>query len=105
MENEILTCRGCGSSNVTFNPKMRLIVCNQCGREEFYSRAALNSSGKVLYSRQNALKYFSEGSFDVALKYAHEVLNISLDYAAAMEASLKLRKFPISTVRPMPPEN
>ena len=84
MELPNLQCKGCGSTNITFDSRTRKLICNQCGREEFYSRAALNSSGKVLYSRQNALKYFSEGSFDVALKYAHEVLNISLDYAAAM---------------------
>lgn len=79
-----LQCSGCGSTNITFDSRTRKLICNQCGKEEFYSRAALNSSGKVLYSRQNALRNFSEGSFDVALKYAHEVLNISLDYAPAL---------------------
>lgn len=84
MENEILTCRGCGSSNVTFNPKMRLLVCNQCGREEFYSRATLNANGKVVLSRKNAVNFFAEGKYEEARHYAMEVLNISMDNVPAL---------------------
>ena len=84
MENEILQCRGCGSSNVTFNPKMRLLTCNQCGREEFYSRATLNANGKVVLARKNAVNFFVEGKYEEAKHYAMDVLNISMDNVPAL---------------------
>lgn len=79
-----LLCRGCGSSNVTFNPQMRLLTCNQCGKEEFYERATLNANGKVVLSRQNAVNFFLEGKYDKAKHYAMDVLNISMDNVPAL---------------------
>lgn len=79
-----LMCRGCGSSNVSFNPKMRLLTCNQCGKEEFYERATLNANGKVVLSRQNAVNFFVDGKYDSAKHYAMEVLNISMDNVPAL---------------------
>lgn len=79
-----LVCRGCGSSNISFNPKMRLLTCNQCGKEEFYERATLNANGKVVLSRQNAVNFFVDGKYDNAKHYAMDVLNISMDNVPAL---------------------
>ena len=84
MENGVLICRGCGSTNVTFNPKLRLLVCNQCGREEHYSRGYLNSNSKVVLSRKNAVNFFVEGKYEEARHYAMDVLNISMDNVPAL---------------------
>lgn len=84
MEATGLKCNGCGSSNVVFDPKRRILVCNQCGKEEYYSRATLNSNGKVLLSKDNAMQFFAEGKFDSARHYALEILNISQDNAPAL---------------------
>lgn len=79
-----LQCHGCGSTNVTFDPKQRILRCNQCGNEEYYSRATLNSSGKVAYARRNAIQFFKEGRMDDARHYAQDVLNISMDNAPSL---------------------
>ena len=79
-----IQCHGCGSSNVTFDAKRRIVVCNQCGKQEFYSRATLNANGKVLFSKQNAIRFFKEGKYDSANSYARDVLNISMDNGAAL---------------------
>lgn len=79
-----MQCHGCGSTNVTFDPKRRILICNQCGKEEYYSRATLNANGKVVFSRRNAIRFFSEGKLEDARHYAMEVLNISMDNAPAM---------------------
>ena len=79
-----MQCHGCGSSNVTFDAKRRIVKCNQCGKEEYYSGATLNANGKVLYSKQNAIRFFKEGKYDNANTFAREVLNISMDNAAAL---------------------
>lgn len=83
MDMEGMQCHGCGSTNVTFDPKRRILICNQCGKEEYYSRATLNANGKVIFSRRNAIRFFSEGKMDDARHYALEVLNISMDNAPA----------------------
>ncbi len=79
-----MQCHGCGSTNVQFDPHRRILICNQCGKEEFYSRATLNANGKVVYARQNALNFFSEGRFESARQYAKDILNISIDNAPAL---------------------
>lgn len=79
-----LSCRGCGSSNVTFNAKQRLLICNQCGREEFYERATLNANGKVILSRKNAVNFFHDGKYENARHYAMDVLNIAMDNVPAL---------------------
>ena len=84
MDLEGLQCHGCGSTNVTFDPKRRILSCNQCGKEEYYSRSTLNANGKVVYARRNAIHFFKEGRMDDAKHYAMEVLNISMDNAPAM---------------------
>lgn len=84
MDMEGLVCHGCGSTNVVFDPQKRILSCNQCGKEEYYSRATLNANGKVVYGRRNAIKFFKEGKLDDARHYAMEVLNISMDNAPAM---------------------
>lgn len=84
MEVGGLTCRGCGSSNVTFNAKQRLLICNQCGREEFYERATLNANGKVILSRKNAVNFFHDGKYENARHYAMDVLNIAMDNVPAL---------------------
>lgn len=84
MDLEGLQCHGCGSTNVTFDPRRRILSCNQCGKEEYYSRATLNANGKVVYARRNAIHFFKEGKMDDARHYAMEVLNISMDNAPAM---------------------
>ena len=84
MDLEGLQCHGCGSTNVTFDPKRRILSCNQCGKEEYYSRSTLNANGKVVYARRNAIQFFKDGRMDDAKHYAMEVLNISMDNAPAM---------------------
>ena len=84
MDLDGLQCHGCGSTNVTFDPKRRILSCNQCGKEEYYSRSTLNANGKVVYARRNAIHFFKEGRMDDAKHYAMEVLNISMDNAPAM---------------------
>jgi len=79
-----LQCQGCGSSSVTFDAKRRIVVCNQCGRQDFYSRSALNKNGKVIFSKENAIRFFLEGKYENANTYAKDVLNISKDNAAAL---------------------
>ena len=84
MELNGMQCSGCGSANVVFDPRTRKMTCNQCGKQEYYSRATLNASGKVLYSRQNAIRYFTEGNVEMASRFAQEVLSVSLDNAGAV---------------------
>ncbi len=84
MDMEGLQCHGCGSTNVTFDPKRRILSCNQCGKEEYYSRSTLNANGKVVYARRNAMYFFKEGRMDDAKHYAMEVLDISMDNAPAL---------------------
>ncbi len=84
MDMEGLRCHGCGSTNVEFDPKHRILRCHQCGKEEYYSRATLNANGKVVFARQNAMRFFTDGKLDDAHHYAMEVLNISADNATAL---------------------
>lgn len=84
MDLGALQCRGCGSSNVTLDPRTRRLICNQCGKEEQYTRATINSSGKVVFGKENAMKYFLEGNISNARHYAMEVLNIAKDNIPAM---------------------
>ncbi len=84
MDMEGMRCHGCGSTNVAFDPKRRMLICAQCGKEEYYSRATLNANGKVVFSRRNAIRFFTEGKLEDARHYAMEVLNISMDNAPAM---------------------
>ncbi len=84
MDSEGLKCHGCGSTNVSFDAKRRMLICFQCGNEEYYSRATLNANGKVLFSKQNAVKFFTEGKWDSAKHYAMDVLNVSRDNAPAL---------------------
>ena len=84
MDMEGMTCHGCGSTNVSFDAKRRVLVCFQCGNEEYYSRATLNANGKVLFSKQNAMKFFADGKLDNAQYYALDVLNVSRDNAPAL---------------------
>lgn len=84
MDTGGLQCHGCGSNNVEFDPKTRKLICHTCGNEEYYSRATLNSNGKVAFSRQNAINFFMEGKFNDSRHYAMDVLNISMDNAPAM---------------------
>ena len=80
----MVQCTGGGSANVVFDQKTRTLSCKQCGKEEVYSRSRLNSNGKVIYSRENAVKFFSSGQYDNAVHYAQEVLNIAMDNAPAL---------------------
>lgn len=84
MDMEGLQCHGCGSTNVTFDPKRRILSCNQCGKEEYYSRSTLNANRKVVYARRNAIHFFKEGRMEDARHYAMDVLNILMDNAPAM---------------------
>ena len=78
-----MNCSGCGSSDVEFIPQTRKLICHQCGKEEYYSRATLNKNGKVILAKDNAKKFFMSGDMDNAKHYALEVLNIFLDNVPA----------------------
>jgi hypothetical protein len=69
---------------VVFDPKKRILTCNQCGKDEYYSRATLNANGKVLFSKENAINFFIEGKFENSQHYAMDVINISKDNAPAL---------------------
>ena len=84
MEFSGLKCNGCGSTNVFFDAKKRMLICNQCGKEEYYSRATLNANGKVILSKDNAIRFFLDGNFEGSQHYALDVLNISQDNAPAL---------------------
>lgn len=84
MEVQGLSCHGCGSTDVEFDPTTRKIHCNQCGREEYYSRAQLGATGKVSFVKDNAIRFFKEGNRVNARKFASDVLNIMLDNATAL---------------------
>lgn len=84
MDMDALQCHGCGSTNVEFDAKRRVLCCHQCGKEEYYSRATLNASGKVVFAKRNAIKYFLDGRYENAQHYALEVVNISMDNAPAL---------------------
>lgn len=84
MDSGGLQCHGCGSTNVEFDAKNRKLVCYTCGKEQTYSRATLYSNGKVVSSRQNAMKFFTDGRFEDARHYALQVLNILADNAPAL---------------------
>lgn len=84
MEMTGLQCSGCGSTLVTFDTKRRMLICNMCGKEEYYSRATLNANGKVLLSKDNAIKFFKNGNYESAQHYALEILNISQDNVPAL---------------------
>ena len=84
MEVQGLICNGCGSSNVEFDPKTRKIHCNQCGREEYYSRAQLGATGKVAFAKDNAINSFKAGNWGSARSFANDVLNTMQDNAAAL---------------------
>ena len=84
MDSGGLLCSGCGSSNVTFIPQLRKLVCNQCGKETFYERATLNANGKVVLSRQNMIQFFLNGKYEDARHFSREVLNIAMDNVPAL---------------------
>ncbi len=79
-----LTCSGCGSSDVIFDPRNRLLTCNQCGKKQTYARATLNKNSKVLYAEKNAVNFFKDGKYLDAKHFAQEMLDISMDNAAAL---------------------
>ena len=84
MDVASMQCHGCGSTNVSFDPQHRMLICNQCGKQEYYSRATLSANSKVLYAKQNAIGFFTEGHYDTARNYAQDVLNIFVDSAPAL---------------------
>ena len=84
MEMVGLSCSGCGSTNIVFDPKARTVYCNQCGKREYYTRATINASGKVVHGKRNAINFFTQGRFRDARDFAMDVLNISLDNAPAL---------------------
>ncbi|MBP5331511.1 MAG: hypothetical protein J6Y89_06635 [Lachnospiraceae bacterium] len=84
MDEAGLKCNGCGSTNVVFDPKTRILYCNQCGNSQQYSRATLNRNGKVLFGKQNAIKFFKEARYAEAHNFAMDVLNVSMDNVPAM---------------------
>lgn len=84
MEVQGLMCHGCGSTDISFDPATRKIHCNQCGRDEYYSRAQLGATGKVAFAKDNAIRFFKEGNRENARKFAGDVLNTMQDNAVAL---------------------
>ena len=83
MEVNGITCEGCGSTDVEFDPVTRKVHCNQCGREMYYSRARLGATGRVAFAKDNAIKFLVDGNLPEARKFAADVLNMMQDNAAA----------------------
>ena len=83
LEMTAMECGGCGSTNVVFDPRQRLLICHTCGRREYYSRATLNANGKVVFARRNAINFFKQAHYEDARHFAQDVLNISSDNAPA----------------------
>lgn len=81
---DTLVCSGCGSTKVVLDPRTRIITCDQCGKEEKYTRRKLNANGKVINARENAIKFFIDGNYSDAKHYAQEVLNMAIDNAPAL---------------------
>ncbi len=79
-----LTCAGCGSTDVDFNTETRKVTCNQCGKVEYYSRAQLGATGKIVIAKDNAIKFFRDGNLSGAREFAVDVLNVMQDNAAAL---------------------
>lgn len=84
MEFTGLKCNGCGSTNVRFDEKNRLLICYQCGKEEAFSRHDFANNEKIVMIKDNAMKFFLDGKIDDAHKYAQDVLNIMLDNIPAL---------------------
>ncbi len=84
MEISGLKCNGCGSTNVKFDEKARLLICYQCGKEEPFSRHDFANNDKVVITKDNAMKFFLDGKLEDAHKYAQDVLNIMLDNIPAL---------------------
>lgn len=84
MELSGLKCSGCGSTDVEHVPSQRKIICNQCGKEEYYSRATISRNKNVILAKDNAIKFFLSGNLESARHYALEVLNLFADNAPAL---------------------
>ena len=84
MEIQGFSCHGCGSTDVVFDPVTRKLHCNQCGREEYYSRAQLGATGKVAFAKDNAIKFFKSGNRKNAREFAQDILNSMQDNASAL---------------------
>lgn len=84
MELSGITCSGCGSSDVTFDAENRILICNQCGKREYYSRSQLAMNGKVVLVLDNAIKAFTSGNRETARRFAGDVLNVMLDSLPAL---------------------
>ncbi len=85
MNTAMLQCPGCGSSRVHIDLKKRKLICDQCGNEMLYSRATVNAttSDTIKNRRDNAYEYFKTGKFELAYKFAREVLTVASDYVPA----------------------
>ncbi len=79
-----MQCGGCGSTNVTFDPQRRMLICNQCGGKEYYSRATLCKNSKVTFCQHNAKQFFASGRYDMAVQFARDTVNIMLDNTPAL---------------------
>ena len=79
MTSEGITCPGCGSSDVTFDPVTRRTHCNQCGRDGYYSRDQISTLDKVSTAVKNAIETFTSGNRTNAHRFAGDVLNILPD--------------------------
>ena len=84
MEGAItISCSGCGSTNVIYDPKTRSLTCQQCGKRETYSRATLKRNNGVVHCKGNALRLFKEANYADARKFAFDILNIMEDNVPA----------------------
>ena len=87
MEINGITCEGCGSTDVEFDPATRKVHCNQCGREMYYSRARLGATGKVAFAKDAAAQFmvaycdeFCEGLSGSMVVFFKRAEDIPLEY-------------------------
>ncbi len=84
MTSEGITCPGCGSSDVDFDPVTRRTHCNQCGRDGYYSRDQVASLDRVSTAVKNAIGTFTSGNRANARGFGGVVFNILPDCLRAL---------------------
>lgn len=86
MQGQTYQCPGCffnlPADCIDF--KTRRAVCPACGNLVTLTRKSINTSETVVHDVENAVRFFCDGNFDSARRYAESVLSVAVDHAAAL---------------------